>query len=71
MNVEIKDMKKLRELTGCSMIQCKMALEKCSSLEVAKEYLYLKGQALYRSKIVNGVKTQWQDVDYIKYAEER
>lgn len=60
--------KKLRERTGCSLNDCKKALELCNDMNVAYEYLRLRGQALARYKIVNGKKIPWQTEDYLEAA---
>lgn len=68
--MNVQSIKRLRGLTGCSMNQCKEALKKCSCFDSAKEYLFLKSQALIRFKTVDGKKVKWQDSDYIKQAEQ-
>lgn len=60
--------KKLKERTGCSLNDCKKALEFCNDMNVAYEYLRLRGQALARYKIVNGKKIPWQTEDYLEAA---
>ena len=60
--------KKLKERTGCSLSDCKKALELCNDMNVAYEYLRLRGQALARYKIVNGKKIPWQTEDYLEAA---
>ena len=61
-------LKRLREETGCSIIDCKKALDVCDSYEMAYEYLRLKSQAVCRYKITNGKKEKWTDEDYIEKA---
>ena len=60
--------KKLRERTGCSLNDCKKALALCENIDIAYEYLRLKGQALARYKMVAGKKIPWQDKDYLEAA---
>lgn len=55
--------------TGCGFIDAREALEKCdNNIDVACEYLLLKGQALARYKKVNGERRPWQEEDYIEAA---
>lgn len=68
--MDLSDVKRLREITGCGMNLCARALEKCKTPEVAAEYLRLKGQAVARYKVLpDKTKVRWKDEDYIAEAE--
>ena len=59
----------LRKITGCSLVDCKRALEACDYNEgVAFEYLRLKGTALNRKKCVCGRWMNWTEKDYVEEA---
>ena len=61
--------KRLKEQSGCSLVDCKKALEVCEGLEgVAYEYLKLKSCAVARYRIVNFKKVPWKDKDYVEEA---
>lgn len=68
---KIEDIKYLKEVTGCSILQSKNAIEICLNREIAVEFLKLKWQAVARYKKVNNKKIPWNDFDYYEEAKRR
>ena len=60
---------KLRDRTGCGIMDCKEALiETDGDIDVAQELLRLMSQAVSRRKNVDGVLFKWNVDDYLKEA---
>lgn len=59
---------KLRQETGCSIIDCKNALMLCGDYKTAYEYLRLTSQAVARYKSENGILRPWNKNDYLEAA---
>ncbi len=69
MGVSIEDIKKLREMTGAGMVDCKKALEEAGGdLEKAKEILRVKGLAKADKKAGRETK---EGVVHVKISEDR
>ena len=63
--MSVKSVKKLMELTGCSSVDCRNAIEYCdNNFDTAYKYLQFINQAKTRYKMVYGVRVPWKKEDY-------
>lgn len=63
--MSVKSVKKLKELTGCSSVDCRNAIEYCDNdFDTAYKYLQFINQAKARYKMVYGVRVPWKKEDY-------
>jgi len=69
-DIKRDDVLKLRELSGFGLMDCKTALQKCSSIEAANQYLQIKGLAVRCYKFIDGERIDFSDNDYIEKAED-
>ena len=68
----MNNIKILSEKTGCGVIVAKKAMDICRyDIEIAFEFLKLKGQAVARYKNIDGRKIPWDNVDYYMEARKR
>ena len=68
----MNNIKILSEKTGCGVITAKKTMDICKNdIDVAFEFLKLKGHAVARYKIINNKKIPWDNVDYYMEARKR
>ena len=61
----MNNIKILSEKTGCGVITAKRTMDICNyDIEIAFEFLRLKGQAVARYKIIDNRKIPWDNIDY-------
>lgn len=61
----MNNIKILNEKTGCGVITAKKTMDICKNdIEIAFEFLKLKGHALARYKIIDNKKIPWDNIDY-------
>jgi len=68
----MNNIKILSEKTGCGVIAAKKAMDICKyDIEIAFEFIRLKGQAFARYKYIDGRKIPWDNIDYYMEAKKR